>query len=254
MSSSSALDATVYLEALKELLKKRGVTYAQLADALHCSLPTVKRALNKPSLPFDRLLEFCEIAQIPFEDLCKRADAHRPKHYVFNEEQDRLFLEREELLGYFVELAKEGTTPADIAKRHNLDRRSTRLYLKHLARIGLVELQAGNRVKLHVKPPFGFGPNSRVLRREQEAFLKTIVANVLAGGPRKQGCVAVLKPLFLTEEDYNQMVAEMVSVIGRFAAIAERGFSQGSKSLWQVALACGPGPKVETRRLPRIDR
>ena len=57
MSSSSDLDATRYLEALKEFLRERRVTYGELAEALRCSLPTVKRALNKPSLPLSRLLE-----------------------------------------------------------------------------------------------------------------------------------------------------------------------------------------------------
>ena len=253
MSSSSKLDASCYLEALKELLKERGVTYARLADAVHCSLPTVKRALNKPTLPFSRLLEFCEIAQIAFEDLYKRAEQRRPRHYVFTEEQDQLFAKRKELLGYLLELAWERSTPSDIAKRHNLDQRSTDLYLKHLARVGLVERQGGNRAKLRVKPPFGFGPNSRVMRREQEKFLKTIVADVLAEDPGKTGCVAVLKPLHLTEEDYKQMVTEMEKVIHRYAAIAERGLSGGSTSFWQVAFACGPGPKVRPRHLPRID-
>ncbi len=252
-SSSSKLDAACYLEALKELLRERGVTYARLADGVHCSLPTVKRALNKPTLPFSRLLEFCEIAQIAFEDLYLRAEQRRPRHYVFTEEQDQLFAEREELLGYLLEFARERSTPSDIAKRHNLDRRSTALYLKHLAKVGLVDHQGENRAKLRVKPPFGFGPNSRIMRREHERFLKTIVADVLAEDPGKTGCVAVLKPLHLTEEDYGQMVAEMENVIHRFAAIAERGLSQGSSSLWQVALACGPRPKVGPRHLPRIE-
>ena len=164
MSSSSELDARRYLEALKELLKERGITYARLAADLHCSLPTVKRAINKPYLQFSRLLEFCEVARISFGDLHERAEQRRPEHYVFSEAQDQLFSEREELLGYFLELAKEGATPSRIAKRHKLDRRSTELYLKHLSRIGLVERQEKGRAKLLVKPPFGFGPGSRVLR------------------------------------------------------------------------------------------
>ena len=189
MSSTSELDAACYLEALKELLKERSVTYVRLADAVHCSLPTVKRALNKPSLPFSRLLEFCEIAQIAFGDLYQRAERRRPRHYIFTKEQDQLCANREELLGYLLELARKGTTPSDIAKRHNLDRRSTTVYLKHLARVGLVERQGGNRAKLRVTPPFGFGPNSRVMRREHEKFLKTIVVDVLAADPGKKGCV-----------------------------------------------------------------
>ncbi len=252
MSSSSELDATRYLEALKELLKDRGFTYADLAKALGCSLPTVKRALNKPSLPLSRLLEFCEVTQIAFEDLHRRAERHRPQHYVFTDEQDHLFAERDELLDYLLELVTEGTTPTDIAERHGLDQRSTALYLEHLSSVGLVELQDRNRVKLRVEPPLGFGPRSRVLRKQQKKFMKAIAANVLDADPAKTGCVAVFKPLDLTEEDYGQMVGELEGVVNRFAAIAEREIGRGSTSHWQVALAAGPGSKVKPRQLPRI--
>ena len=252
-SSSSQLDATCYLEALKELLRERGLTYAKLAEAVHCSLPTVKRAFNNPSLSFSRLLEFCEVAQIAFGEVHQRAEQRRPKHYIFTDEQDQLFSTREELLSYFLELAREGTTPSEIAHKHNLDGRSTALYLRHLAGIGLVERLGGNRARLRVQPPFGFGPDSRVMRKKQERFLQTIVADVLAGDPGKKSCVAVLKPLYLTEQDYSQMVEEMENVIHRFAAIAERSLRPGSASSWQVALACGPGPDVGPRRLPQID-
>ncbi len=252
MSSSSELDAASYLGALKELLKERGVTYSRLAEALKCSLPTVKRALNKPSLPFSRLLELCAVAQIPFGELCQRAEQRRPRHHVFTDEQDRLFFRRPEILDYFLQLSREGTKPSHIARRYDLDRKSTASYLKHLARVGLVEGR-GNQVKVLVHPPFGFDPKSSVLRRDHERFLKTIVAKVLEGDPEKEGCVAVLKPLYLSQGDYEQMVTDMVNVIHRFAAIAERGLSQGSTSPWQVALACGPGPELPTRSIPRIE-
>ena len=64
----------------------------------------------------------------------------------------------------------------------------------------------------------------------------------------------MLKPLQLAEEDYRQMIGEMKAVIDRFAAISERDLAGGSGSSWQVALACGPGRKAETRKLPRIKR
>ena len=254
MSSSSEFNATRYVESLKDLLKERGITYGELADALHCSLPTVKRALNKPSLPFSRLLEFCEHAQIQFDELHRRAEQRRPVHYVFRGDQDQLFAERKEILQYFLELAKRGLSPSEIAERHDLDRRSSQLYLSHLARVGLVELQGGNRVKLLVEPPFGFGPRSLVMQHEHETFLRNIVSEVLTSDPEDKRRVAVLKPIYLTEEDYDQMIDSLVNVIHRFAAIADRGLSRGDTSLWNVALACGPGLDVQRPPLPRIDR
>ena len=213
----------------------------------------MKRAINKPYLQFSRLLEFCEVARISFGDLHERAEQRRPKHYVFSEAQDQLFSEREELLGYFLELTKEGATPSRIAKRHKLDRRSTELYLKHLSRIGLVERQEKSRAKLLVKPPFGFGPGSRVLRQEQETFLRSVVSKVLTAAPGTSRHVAVLKHFQLTEEDYDQMVGALENVIHHFAAIAERGLGRGTTSSWRLALACGPGPEMLASQLPRID-
>ena len=244
------MDARCYLRALKELLKERGVTYAQLAHGLRCSLPTVKRALNKPSLPLNRLLEVCGIAKIAPADLHQRAEQLQPAHSVFTDEQDRLFAERPELLDYFLELSRAGTTPADIAERYDLNPRSTALYLGHLAKVGLIRSRAGRPIELKVQPPFGFGPDSRVLKREHERFLRTIVDDVLASGTK--GSVAILKSLQLTTEDYQQMVGELESVIHRFSAIAEQSLGRGQPHSWQVALACGTGPKVRARRLPRI--
>lgn len=252
MSSSSRLEAGVYLEALKELLRERAVTYAELADRLGCSLPTVKRALNKPSLPFSRLLQFCEIAGLPFEDVHRAAKRRRPKHYVFDNRQDRLFAEREELLAYLFELAEGETTPLDIAQRHDLDALSTELYLTHLESLDLIVRGAGDEVTLRVRPPFGFGPGSQVLRQKHERFLSEIVANVVKADPAKERSFAVLKPLDLNDEDYDQLVIELVAVVDRFAAIGERGLGRSNRSRWQVAIAAGPSDEPSSKHLPRI--
>jgi hypothetical protein len=251
VSTSSELTATCYLMAVKTLLKQRGITYGQLADALECSLPTIKRWLNKPALPLDRLLEIAEVANLEFAEICKLADQLRPQHHVFTDEQDALFVERPEMLAYFQELIG-GKTPSEIATQFDLNAVSSSLYQKHLERVGLIKRKPRNRVKLLVRPPVGFGRGSLYLKKEMQNFLTSIVTNVVPGGDSQGDSFAILKPLSLTEQDYIAFVDGIKRLVDQYSAIGECRIATGKTSPWQIAIACGRGPKPGPGQLPRI--
>jgi len=237
--------------AVKELLKQRGITYGQLADALDCSLPTIKRWLNKPALPLDRLLEIAEVANIEFAEICKRADQLRPQHYVFSDEQDALFVERPEMFAYFQELIG-GKTPDEIAIQFDLNVRSSSLYQKHLERVGLIKRKPRHRVKLLVRPPVGFGPGSLYLKKEMQNFLKSIVTNVVHADDPQVDCFAILKPMSLIEHDYMALLDGIKRLVDQYSAIGESRIATDKTSQWQIAIACGRGPELKPSRLPRI--
>jgi predicted transcriptional regulator len=251
MSASGQLMAACYLTAVKELLKQRRVTYGDLAEALQCSLPTIKRSLNKTTLPLDRLLEIAEVARIDVADICQRAEQLRPQHYLFTGEQDALFAERPELLDYFEELIG-GKTPDEITRQFDLDVRSTSLYLKHLERVGLIKRKPRRQVKLLVSPPVGFGPGSLYLKREMGNFLTSVITGVLLDDGSQPDRFAILKPLLLTKEDYEALVEETMQLVDQYSAIGESRTATGKTTPWQIAIACGPGPKPEPSRLPQI--
>lgn len=253
MSNSSQLTANCYLLAVKELLKQRGITYVQLADALECSLPTVKRLLNKPSLPLDRLLEIAEVANIEFFDICRRADQLRPQHYIFSDEQDALFDSRPEMLAYLQELI-DGKTPQEIAAEFDLTARSTGLYHKHLERVGLIQRRPKNQVKLLIHPPIGFGPGSIYLKNEMQNFLTSIVTDVIQASESQNDRFAVLKPLQLTEKSYLAMVEGIKRLINQYSAISERKLETEETSQWRIAIACGLAPEPKRKQLPRISK
>ena len=57
------------LDTLKKTLTDKGIRYQTLAEAMGVSIATVKRMMNKPSLPFDTLLEICHLVGLSFEEL-----------------------------------------------------------------------------------------------------------------------------------------------------------------------------------------
>ena len=54
------------LDTLKKTLPAKGIRYQTLAEAMGVSIATVKRMMNKPSLPFDTLLEICHLVGLSF--------------------------------------------------------------------------------------------------------------------------------------------------------------------------------------------
>ena len=253
MSTSSQLTAACYLKATKELLKQRGITYPRLAEALGCSLPTVKRLLNKPTVPLDRLLEVAEVAGFGLDEIGRRADRLRPQHHIFSEAQDALFTERPEVLAYLQELIG-GQTPDQIAARYDLDARSSNLYQRHLEDVGLVQRRPRNRVKLLVRPPVGFGPGSRYLKKEAADFLTAVTTTVVNADPSEPDRFALLKPVFLTRADYRALLDGLKRLVDRYAALSEGPGAAAKASPWQIAVACGPGAEPSPRTLPRITR
>lgn len=251
MSVSGQYTAACFLAAVKELLKQRGVTYCDLAQALGCSLPTIKRSLNKTSLPLDRLLEVAEVADIDFSEICKLAEKLRPRHYIFTAEQDAMFAERPELLVYLRELM-DGKTADEIARQFNLDINSTKLYHKHLARVGLIKKTSRRQVTLLVSPPVGFGSGSLYLQKTMERFLTSLITGVVHDNGSQPDRFAILKPLTLTNEEYNALIDGAKRLVDQYSAIGERRSAIGHASHWQIAIACGPGPTPESTQLPRI--
>gem|GEM_PF-2689080 len=86
----------------------------------------------RQTLPADRLLRVCWIAQIDLIDVFSMAAKKHPKHTVVTAEQNHLFFEKPEFLTYFLKLTSEYLSPDEIAEAENLNPRTTQNeFLQH---------------------------------------------------------------------------------------------------------------------------
>ena len=72
------MQSAYLVEALKRVLKERGLTYADVASALGISHASVRRTFAQQSFTLARIDEICEIAGIDFLALARMADEMRP--------------------------------------------------------------------------------------------------------------------------------------------------------------------------------
>src|SRR5690606_14307069 len=63
---------TALIDALKQVLREQGITYADVAKELRLSLPSVKRLFADKQFSLRRLDQVCELAGIGISDLARR--------------------------------------------------------------------------------------------------------------------------------------------------------------------------------------
>ena len=146
------------VEALKKLLKSRGITYRRLAASVGLSEPSVKRLFSERTFTLQRLEEVCAVLEIDFFELAKLARGAAATVEEMSVEQEQALASDSKLLGVFYLLFNDWQ-PADIRAHYTLTQAEILKLVLRLERLGLVDLMPHDKVKLRV-------PKTLRLRRD----------------------------------------------------------------------------------------
>ena len=152
------------LRALKQVLKQRGMRYADLARGLGVSEPTVKRMLSTGRIDLERLERICALLEIDLFELVRLAHGARGRREHLEPAQERALADDPRLLLVFHLLCNDWTVPA-IRREFGLDGPEATLLLTRLDRLGLAELLPRERVRLRVPRGFEWREDGPVRRR-----------------------------------------------------------------------------------------
>jgi DNA-binding MarR family transcriptional regulator len=204
-------------DALKDLLKTRGLTYQDLATDLECSLPTVKRILGPEELTLTRLLQLCEILEIDLADLEALTTEANDREEKFSPTQDQFLAKNPHMFAYLMKLFG-GESPKKIAEQHGLTPRSTDKYLIALEKQGLIRVSARQKVKPAFRriPTLGRGPLAKaffesMIRAAAQFFINSIHAGFANPEPpadRADGKKFGILSLQLSKASYRQWADE----------------------------------------------
>ncbi|MBC7464598.1 MAG: helix-turn-helix transcriptional regulator [Bdellovibrio sp.] len=147
---------------LKSLLKKKDITYEDLAAQMECSVPTIKRMLGAEELSLNRLLQLCEIVEIDLADLEALTKEEKSQNEKFTPEQEKFLAKNTNFFAYLMNLF-DGKTPKQIAESNQLTQKSTDKYLIALEKLELIKVTGSQKVKPNFKnvPHLGNGPLGR---------------------------------------------------------------------------------------------
>lgn len=163
--------ATALVDSLKRELKARGITYADLAKRISMSEASVKRMFAQKSFTLMRLDEILQAAEIDFRELASSAhdDSKLITQLTLAQEKEivgdpKLFIVAVSALNLM--------TVEQITTVYKLTEAEAVKHLVRLDRIGFLELQPNNRVKLLVARTFRFIPNGPI-----QAYFRELAAS-----------------------------------------------------------------------------
>lgn len=134
------------VDALKRLLKAQGLTYAALALRLGLSEPTVKRMFSRRRLTLERLEQICGVLHIGLAELAEESQRGAPPLAELSAAQEQALVEDPALL-LALYLVLNRWTQAEAMGRYRFSEAEWTLLLTRLDRLGIIELQPGNRAR-----------------------------------------------------------------------------------------------------------
>jgi len=156
--------------ALKQCLKSKGITYADLAPELGLSEASVKRIFSRGDLSLERLEAVCRKAEIDFYDLARLARGRDPASETLTAEQEQA-LARDPRLLTLLHLLLNDWTFQEVIAEYALSEAELVRMLVRLDRLGVIELVPGNRVRLLCSKNLAWRPGGAVWATHERRVL-----------------------------------------------------------------------------------
>ncbi len=145
--------AKALISTLKKVLKSRGLTYLDVAQALGLSEASVKRLFARENLSLDRLDLICQLAGLEISDLVKEMTANQRRVTELTQVQELELVSDPKLL-LVAFLVVNHWRHDEILSRYDYTEPALIGYLAHLDKLKLIEMLPGNRFRLLISPNF----------------------------------------------------------------------------------------------------
>ena len=208
--------ATELTEALKRCMRTQGMTYRDLAVRLDLSEAAIKRMFSKKAMSVQRLEQVCEQLDIGLAELsAEAARGHSVLHQLSEAQEQALVDNPLLLLAMFLTINR--WRQEDVFLHFAFTKAQWTALLVKLDRLGIIELQQGNRGRLLTARNFRWrmdGPMERYFRQyllmdyfadpfdgEQDALL------LLSGSLSAQGIRQLRQRLNEVAREFDAMLA-----------------------------------------------
>lgn len=243
-------DSRQLVDTLKRVLKSQGITYAEVAKRLGLSEASVKRLFSVRRFTLARLDEFCRVLDIDFFELARLARGRDDEVREMTEAQEEALARDAELLGVFYLLLSDWTV-ADILARYELAPTALTQHLVRLDRLGLIELQPHDRVRLKVPKLLRLQPGGPIHRVHGTRVFNDFIAAEFD----RVGAYFRFEYRELSKASYELMQRRLARLAAEFLELAELDATLPSRERettgllmamrrWELSRVTGLKPRV----------
>ena len=207
------MDAAALVDALKRILKAKGLTYADIARGLDLSEASVKRIFSRREFTLERLDEVCRIAGVDFAELARAASEQAATSQQLTAAQEEEIVSDPKLL--LVALcAVNNWTFDEMVATYDLPAAEATRCLARLDRHRIIELGPGNRIRPLISRSFAWRPGGPIQRFFQARIQDEYLASAFDG----PGEVFLFVSGMLSHASRAELIARLKRVARDFTA------------------------------------
>lgn len=243
--------ATTLVEALKRILKSKGITYAMLAAGLGLSEATVKRMFARRDFTLQRVEDACRVAGVAFADLVQEASGGETGITYLSVEQEQEIVSDPKLM--LVALCAVGNwTFEQIIDTYAMSEAECIACLSRLDRRRIIELAPGNRIRPLISRTFAWRPDGPI----QRYFRERVESEYLSCKFDRPDELFLFVSGMLSRHSAADVIARMRDVVGDFAELhaADRSLPLSERHGTSVLVAIRPWEPRAFRALRRKNR
>lgn len=245
------MHAVTLVDALKRMLKARGITYANVAAGLAMSEAGVKRMFSRRDFTLQRMEDVCRVGGFDFGELAREATAEAAGMTHLTVEQEREIVSDPALM--LVALCAVGNWTFDqIVDTYDLTKAECIRYLTRLDRRKIVEFLPGNRIRPLISRTFSWLPDGPI----QRYFRSQVESEYLSSKFDRPGELFLFVSGMLSGSSTTEVIARLRRAAGDFAELhaADRALPLAERHGTSVLLAIRPWEPRAFRALRRVGR
>jgi DNA-binding Xre family transcriptional regulator len=233
------------LKVLKSALKNNGWTYRDLGARLKIPESTIKKMFIAKDWSFSRLQQVCEALNLDLADLLEAIREQEVMDIEFSEKQESLFKQEPRAFQLYWHLVYERQSAEQFQKKNGLERRDLFRLLRLLDTHGLIELHAGDEVRVPTVRPVRWSKRSEFVRATKLGWAAQAVQD--AARRDAENCELVVQYFQLSVKSAADLMSRLADLEQEFASRTARDMtlSEGELVRTRVVLAVAEGSFVK---------
>jgi len=207
---------TNLLNALKHVLRTKGITYKQAAAALDLSEVSIKRLFSERSFSLLRIEKLCDLANTDLAELIQLAETSQQQVEQLSLQQEQELVEDVSLLLVSVCIINHLSFD-DILEKYDIDEHTLIRIFAKLDRMKIIDLLPGNRYQLKLSRRFSLLPNGPI----QSFFINNMLKDFFGGKTKNKNVPFQLSWGMLSKESAQELNKRIQRFIDEFLQMAE---------------------------------
>ncbi|MEE9325763.1 MAG: helix-turn-helix domain-containing protein [Cocleimonas sp.] len=208
---------TSLLDALKSVLREKGITYRDVSNFLELSEVSIKRIFSDKNCSLIRLEKMCELAQTDLAELLDIAESRQQQLTELSVEQENTLVSDTGLLVVAVCIINYWSFDEILAKYQFNQAQLTGLFTQ-LDKMEFIELLVGNRYRLKVSRRFSWKLRGPI----QRFFVESVLDSYLQTGIQSAGNHFHFNWGMLSKESVDELNRKIHRVVDEYMSIVSQ--------------------------------